>query len=128
MGDALRLVLGDPWVSGNVNTMQGRVDLSFRVTGDKRTYRLLDDGIRLTLQKQGLFTSPRSGRHKVTHGGSASCHSDVGITILTCSPIQAHYRFWRDDPVGKQYRQGLDAHSTIGILIHGTAAASVDLE
>ena len=28
-------VLGDPWISGTVNIMQGRVDLKFRVKGDK---------------------------------------------------------------------------------------------
>ncbi|ORX33650.1 cytochrome oxidase complex assembly protein 1-domain-containing protein [Kockovaella imperatae] len=26
--------IGDPWISGTVNTMQGRIDLSFRVRGD----------------------------------------------------------------------------------------------
>lgn len=41
---SLKTVLGDPWISGNVNTMQGRVDLSFRVTGDKRASALLNHG------------------------------------------------------------------------------------
>ena len=29
----LTKVLGDPWIEGKVNTMQGRVDLKFRVKG-----------------------------------------------------------------------------------------------
>jgi cytochrome c oxidase assembly factor 1 len=28
-------VLGDPWITGKVNTMQGRVDLKFRVKASK---------------------------------------------------------------------------------------------
>jgi hypothetical protein len=29
---------GEPWISGTVNLMQGKVDLKFRVTGSKGTY------------------------------------------------------------------------------------------
>ncbi|WVO13263.1 hypothetical protein L204_100876 [Cryptococcus depauperatus] len=40
LGENVRLVddwwtLGSPWISGTINTMQGRVDLSFRMKGDK---------------------------------------------------------------------------------------------
>lgn len=31
-------VLGDPWITGKVNLMQGRVDLKFRVKGDNGVY------------------------------------------------------------------------------------------
>ncbi|KAK1927482.1 cytochrome oxidase complex assembly protein 1-domain-containing protein [Papiliotrema laurentii] len=39
-------VLGDPWISGNVNTMQGRVDLKFRIKGDKQAGTIYFTSIR----------------------------------------------------------------------------------
>ncbi|KAE9400405.1 DUF1783-domain-containing protein, partial [Gymnopus androsaceus JB14] len=40
LGDAIRMqgewwLNGDPWVRGNISTMQGNIDLSFRVRGTK---------------------------------------------------------------------------------------------
>lgn len=29
---------GEPWISGNVNLPQGKVDLKFRIKGDKGTF------------------------------------------------------------------------------------------
>jgi cytochrome c oxidase assembly factor 1 len=46
LGDNVKLETpwwgGDPWVAGSVNTMQGRVDLKFRITGTTGRIGLLD--------------------------------------------------------------------------------------
>lgn len=46
MGDNVQLerstyLLGDPWIRGNINMMQGRVDIKFRLKGQKGVYILL---------------------------------------------------------------------------------------
>ncbi|CAD6967008.1 unnamed protein product, partial [Tilletia controversa] len=49
LGDPIMLVpslVGDPWISGSVNTMQGRVDLSFEVKGAKGKGRAYFTSIR----------------------------------------------------------------------------------
>ncbi|KAL9938846.1 hypothetical protein V8E36_002565 [Tilletia maclaganii] len=49
LGDPIMLVpslVGDPWISGSVNTMQGRVDLSFEVKGPKGQGRAYFTSIR----------------------------------------------------------------------------------
>ncbi|KAK0531344.1 cytochrome oxidase assembly protein 1 [Tilletia horrida] len=49
LGDPIMLVpslVGDPWISGSVNTMQGRVDLSFEVKGPKSKGRAYFTSIR----------------------------------------------------------------------------------
>ncbi len=56
----LILVLGDPWISGNVNTMQGRVDLKFRVKGDQGK---IDDFRAKADSGTIYFTSIRPSQH-----------------------------------------------------------------
>lgn len=43
LGDAIRpapawWLNGDPWIAGSINTLQGHVDLSFKLKGHKRTH------------------------------------------------------------------------------------------
>ncbi|WVW80070.1 hypothetical protein I302_102043 [Kwoniella bestiolae CBS 10118] len=65
LGENVRLVenwwaLGQPWISGTINLMQGRVDLSFRITGDKGAGTVYFTSIRP--QEQGAW---RIVRYKI---------------------------------------------------------------
>ncbi|WWC60230.1 uncharacterized protein I303_102796 [Kwoniella dejecticola CBS 10117] len=65
LGENVRLVenwwaLGQPWISGTINLMQGRVDLSFRVKGDKGAGTVYFTSIRP--QEQGAW---RIVRYKI---------------------------------------------------------------
>ncbi|OCF57989.1 hypothetical protein L486_04016 [Kwoniella mangroviensis CBS 10435] len=65
LGENVRLVenwwaLGQPWISGTINLMQGRVDLSFRVRGDKGAGTVYFTSIRP--QEQGAW---RIVRYKI---------------------------------------------------------------
>ncbi|WWC97032.1 hypothetical protein V866_003909 [Kwoniella sp. B9012] len=65
LGENVRLVenwwaLGQPWISGTINLMQGRVDLSFRVKGDKGAGTVYFTSIRP--QEQGSW---RIVRYKI---------------------------------------------------------------
>ncbi|TYJ59195.1 hypothetical protein B9479_000184 [Cryptococcus floricola] len=56
LGDNVKLVeewwaLGSPWISGTINLMQGRVDLSARLKGERLRYKVIaDDGTVLRLE------------------------------------------------------------------------------
>ncbi|WRT65631.1 uncharacterized protein IL334_002576 [Kwoniella shivajii] len=65
LGEHVRLVenwwaLGQPWISGTINLMQGRVDLSFRIRGDKGAGTVYFTSIRP--QEQGAW---RIVRYKI---------------------------------------------------------------
>ncbi|EPQ32361.1 uncharacterized protein PFL1_00557 [Pseudozyma flocculosa PF-1] len=81
LGDPIMLVpstFGDPWVSGSVNMMQGRVDMSFRLQGPK------DKGT-------AYFTSIRRDQSKSFEVIRFLVVTDSGETVPLLSPSGASH-------------------------------------
>ncbi|KAN0066280.1 cytochrome oxidase assembly protein 1 [Thecaphora frezii] len=81
LGDPIMLVpstFGDPWVSGSVNMMQGRVDMSFRVQGRR------DAGT-------AYFTSIRRDQNKAFEVLRFLVVTDAGETVSLLSSAGASH-------------------------------------